>query len=89
MGPLLRGHVSVWWGSAVTVIDDHWWLNCKVEGTGTLLHDLSSAQPFDENVGHQQPEVARRLSEVAVEEDSPTGCCNSLEGKRMLQAARL
>ena len=45
-----RDHVTVAWGSALTVIDDGWWLNLKADGTGVLLHDLTAAEPFAENV---------------------------------------
>ena len=64
----LRDHVTVGWGSAVTVIDDKWWLNCKVDGTGALLYDLTLPCPFEKSVAHEEPEVARRLFEVAVED---------------------
>jgi arylsulfatase A-like enzyme len=68
LSPPLRDHATVAWGSAVTVIDDSWWLNCKVDGTGTLLYDLASPRPFEDNVAHEEPEVASRLFEVAVED---------------------
>ena len=37
--PAARDHVTIGWGSAVTVIDDHWWFNSKVDGRGAFLHD--------------------------------------------------
>jgi arylsulfatase A-like enzyme len=56
-----REHVTVAWGSAVTVITREWWLNSKVDGTGVLLHDLRAADPFARNVASERPEVAKDL----------------------------
>jgi arylsulfatase A-like enzyme len=56
-----RSHVTVGWGSAVTVIDEAWWLNCKVDGTGVLLHDLRSEEPFSRNVADENPETVNEL----------------------------
>ncbi len=60
-----RQHVTVGWGSTPTVITDRWWLNCKVDGTGVLLHDLNEAEPFAENVAGKYPEVVKDLFERA------------------------
>jgi arylsulfatase A-like enzyme len=64
-GPPLRDHVTVGWGPDVTVIDGRWWLNCKVDGTKALLYDLASQQPFEQDLAREQPELVRRLFEVA------------------------
>jgi len=63
-----RDHVTVGWGSAVTVVDDKWWFNCKVNGKGTFLHDLDSGDPFGENVAGENPEVIKRLFRAATED---------------------
>ena len=60
-----REHVTVGWGSAATVIDECWWLNCKVDGTGVLLHDLKEADPFVRNVAGDNAEEAKRLFALA------------------------
>ena len=60
-----RDHVTVGWGSAVTVIDERWWLNCKVDGTGVLLHDLKEAEPFAKNVARENVETVNRLFALA------------------------
>ena len=60
-----RDHVTVGWGSAVTVIDQRWWLNCKVDGTGVLLHDLKEAEPFAKNVAGENVETVNRLFALA------------------------
>jgi len=57
----LREHATVAWGSAVTVITDRWWLNCKVDGTGVLLYDLGAREPFATNVAEKKPEVVKQL----------------------------
>jgi len=56
-----RDHATVAWGSAVTVITDRWWLNCKVDGTGVLLHDLEAREPFAANVAGKKPDVVSQL----------------------------
>ena len=60
-----RDHVTVGWGSAVTVIDERWWLNCKTDGTGVLLHDLKEAEPFARNVARDNVETVNRLFALA------------------------
>ena len=59
--PGRRSHVTVAWGSAVTVVSDTWWLNSKVDGTGVLLYDLAAAEPFAESVADAHPDVAKDL----------------------------
>jgi len=60
-----RDHVTVAWGSAVTVITKQWWMNCKVDGTGYLLYDLDSEDPFARNVADDNPGVVKKLFETA------------------------
>jgi len=61
-----RDHATVAWGSAVTVITDSWWLNCKVDGTGVLLWDLRVADPFADNVAGSFPGIVNDLFAQAV-----------------------
>jgi arylsulfatase A-like enzyme len=63
-----RDHVTVGWGSAVTVITDRWWFNCKVDGTGVLLHDLASAAPFEQNVAGGYSDVVNTLFAQALDD---------------------
>ena len=63
--PGQRDHVTVAWGSAVTVITDRWWLNCKVDGAGALLYDLKTAEPFVGNVARENADVVSRLFTMA------------------------
>jgi len=63
-----RQHVTVGWGSAVTLITDRWWFNCKVDGTGAFLYDLKSAQPFTRNVADGNTDVVNRLFAQAKED---------------------
>jgi len=52
----------------VTVITDRWWLNCKVDGTGILLHDLDAAEPFARNVARESSGVVNQLFALAKED---------------------
>jgi len=59
--PGTRDHVTIAWSSAVTVINNKWWFNCKVDGTGTLLYDLQSDKPFTKNVAAENSDVINKL----------------------------
>jgi len=59
--PGSRDHVTVGWGSAVTVVTDTWWFNCKADGSGVLLHDLRARDPFARNVADENPDVVHAL----------------------------
>lgn len=56
-----RKHVTVAWGSAVTVVTGRWWLNCKIDGRGPLLHDLRAEEPFAENLAGEHRDVVNDL----------------------------
>ena len=60
-----RDHVTVGWGSTPTVITDKWWFNCKVDGSGALLYDLTASQPFAKNVSDAHLDVVGRLFKQA------------------------
>jgi arylsulfatase A-like enzyme len=59
-----RDHVTVGWGSAMTVITDRWWFNCKVDGRGALLYDRSRPEPFAESLAESEPALCRELFEM-------------------------
>lgn len=63
-----RDHVTIAWGSAVTVVTQRWWCNCKVNGRGVFLYDLGKAKPFEANLADRQPDVARRLFSMGVKD---------------------
>jgi arylsulfatase A-like enzyme len=67
-GPPIRDHVTVGWGSALTVIDDDWWFNAKIDGRGAFLHDSPRPAPGAPNVADDHPEVARRMFELGCED---------------------
>jgi len=74
-----REHVTVGWGPNVTVIDRRWWLNCKIDGTGVLLHDLTSGDPFGRNVADEHRDVVKDMFTRAVtdaEEEFPAYLLN-------------
>jgi arylsulfatase A-like enzyme len=63
-----RDHVTIGWGSAPTVITDKWWFNGKMDGTGALLYDLESSDPFARNVADEHPDVVNALFAQARED---------------------
>ena len=66
--PGSRDHATVGWGSAATVVTQKWWFNCKVDGTGVLLHDLEAKEPFAANVAREHPGVVHELFARALED---------------------
>jgi hypothetical protein len=63
-GAPIRDHVTVGWGSAMTVIDDRWWLNCKIDGRGPFLYDSPRPKPDAPNLADRHPDVVQRLFEL-------------------------
>jgi arylsulfatase A-like enzyme len=59
-----RDHVTIGWGATVTLINDRWWLNCKVNGEEAFLYDLQSRNPFTKNVADENKKIARELFEI-------------------------
>ena len=47
----------------MTVIDDTWWFNCKINGKGAFLHDSPRPAPNHPNVAEQHPDVVHDLFE--------------------------
>jgi arylsulfatase A-like enzyme len=66
--PGSRDHVTIGWGSTPTVINDHWWFNCKVDGTGAFLYDKNSSNPFARNVADEHPDALNALFMQAKED---------------------
>jgi arylsulfatase A-like enzyme len=89
-GRPIRDHVTVGWGGAMTVIDERYWMNCKIDGTGPFLHDLATSSPFETNVADALPDIVRSmyaqgvadangefppfLLELAASQDDAPGC---------------
>jgi arylsulfatase A-like enzyme len=65
-GEPIRDHVTVAWGSAVTVITEQWWMNCKIDGKGAFLYDLSNGAPSEKNVADQNKRMVDELFAKAV-----------------------
>jgi arylsulfatase A-like enzyme len=59
-----RDHVTIGWGSAMTVIDDRWWLNIKVNGRGAFLFDSPRPQADAPNLAEKHPQVMKKLFEL-------------------------
>lgn len=63
-GAPIRDHVTVGWGSAMTVVNDQWWLNCKVNGRGAFLHDSPRPAPGAPNLAEKHPDVVKHLFDI-------------------------
>jgi len=67
--PSLRGeHATIGWGSAATVVTEEWWMNCKVDGTGRLLHRRSSWGTSVDLESAECTETAERMFSHAIED---------------------
>jgi arylsulfatase A-like enzyme len=72
--PGTRDHVVVGWGSAMTVVDERWWLNVKVDGHGALLHDRTGEGDIHAaNLAEQKPDTVRELTERGLAEAERQG----------------
>jgi arylsulfatase A-like enzyme len=67
-GPPVRDHAVVGWGSAMTVVTERWWFNCKVDGRGAFLFDRKRPDPFGENLADAEPALVRELFAAGVAE---------------------
>ena len=67
-GRAIRDHATIGWGGAATVITADWYLNCKVDGSGPFLYDLSAPEPYARNVADERPDEVQRLYALAVED---------------------
>jgi len=63
--PGSRDHATIGWSAAVTVVDERWWFNGKMNGTGVLLYDLKADDPFARNVADDHPDEVNRLFALA------------------------
>jgi len=45
----------------MTVINDRWWFNCKVNGQGPFLYDTPRPPPDAVNLAEKHPDVVEEL----------------------------
>jgi len=65
-GKSVRDHATAAWGPTVTVIDSQWWLNCKVDGKGPFLYNLTADPLLKKNVTEENKDVVDRLFAKAI-----------------------
>ncbi len=65
-GERIRDHATVAWGSAVTVVTERWYMNCKVDGRGAFLYDLEAESPFEQNLADQHRDQVEKLFHMAL-----------------------
>jgi len=63
-----RDHVTIGWGAAFTVITKKWWFNCKVDGKGAFLYDLTAKEPRARNVADKHPGIANKLYKLGLDD---------------------
>ena len=63
-GAPMRDHVTIGWGSAMTVIDDRWWLNVQGQRPRTVPLRFPAAAPDAPNVAERHPDVVKRLFDL-------------------------
>ena len=64
-GKPMRDHVTIGWGTAMTVINDDWWFNAKVNGRGAFLHDSPRPAPDAPNLARSIPTWSSACSRSA------------------------
>ncbi len=65
-GRPIRDHVTVAWGTALTVVDDKWWFNGKIDGSGAFLYDMDKDPGLLKNIADECPDEAKRLYRLGV-----------------------
>jgi arylsulfatase A-like enzyme len=60
-GEPLREHVTLGWGTGMTVINDRFWFNSKIDATGPFLYDRKSDPKMKKNVADDQREESARM----------------------------
>jgi len=60
-GKPIRDHVTVGWGASITVINNEWWLSCKIDGSGVLLYNLKKDPLLKKNVAEEHQNVVDYL----------------------------
>jgi arylsulfatase A-like enzyme len=66
-GPM-RDHVTIAWSTSMTVVTGRWWLNCKLDGRGPFLHDLTAEDPWKVNLADRNPALVNELYRKGVED---------------------
>jgi len=67
-GKPIRDHVTVGWGTNMTVINDDWWLNCKINGKGVFLYNLKKDPLLKKNVAEEHQNVVDYLFKKGVDD---------------------
>jgi arylsulfatase A-like enzyme len=63
-----RPHVTIGWGTLVTVITDEWWYNATIWGEAELLYRVDRDPDLQDNLAEAEPAVCERLRALAVED---------------------
>ena len=63
-----REHVTIGWGSLVTVITDEWWYNASIWGEGELLYAVAEDPNQEYSLAAEKPDTCRQLRELAVQD---------------------
>jgi len=48
----------------MTVVDDHHWFNCKINGRGPFLYDAPRPAPDARNLAEERPDLVKRLFDL-------------------------
>lgn len=63
-----RDHVTIGWGSAITVINDDWWFNSKIDGRGAFLYDSSRPALHSVNLADERPDVTQAMFKLGADD---------------------
>jgi len=63
-----REHVTVAWGTLVTVITDEWWYNASIKGEAGLLYSFHEDPNLEHSLADERPELCRDLLALAIED---------------------
>jgi len=67
-GEPIRDHITLAWGPSITVINNEWWLNCKINGKGVLLYNLKKDPLLKKNIAEEHKNVVDYLFTKALDD---------------------
>ena len=64
----VQDHVTIGYGSLITVINDEWWYNANFWGEGNLLYALTDDPKLINNLADDHPDICKEMLDLAIKD---------------------
>lgn len=64
----IQDHVTIGYGSLITVINDDWWYNSNFWGEGQLLYALKDDPKLEKNLAGEYPNICKEMLDLAIQD---------------------